>query len=182
VTTALALHKLWDDGTLLDVFKLKSGDITIGLLVAGVLFAATWAANMTVVPRDSVRFAWLLRLYAQLAAPAVYARHTLLMATIVLIAVLEEISWRGFIQRSLEERFGTRRAWVIAAGLYALVHVSTAFGLRDPAAGLNPLLVVAALGAGLSWGFIVRMMGRLPPVLVSHAAFAYFAVEFNRPF
>lgn len=182
VTTALALHKMWDDGTLLDVFKLRSGDISIGLVVAGVLFAATWAANLTLASKDTVRYAWLLRVYAQLAAPSVYSRHTLLMTAIVVVAILEEISWRGFIQRLLEERFGTRRGWVVAAGLYALVHVSTAYGLGDPAAGPNPLLVLAALGAGLAWGFMMRMTGRLPPVLVSHAAFAYFAVEFNRPF
>lgn len=176
VIAALGVHKLWDDGTLLDVFRLRGGDISIGLVIAAMLGLATWAARAVLASPTSPGQAWLFRIYLQLAAPSVVGKRAVLTLAIVLVALLEEISWRGFLQRLLEERFGTRRGWMLCAALYALVHVSTAFGLRDPAAGPNPLLVLAALTAGLCWGFTMRLMGRLPPVLVSHAAFAYFAV------
>jgi membrane protease YdiL (CAAX protease family) len=182
LTGALAVHKMWDDGTLYDVLRPRWGDLSIGLVLAAVIGLAGWGALMVLAPQGSPRQGWLFQIYLQLAAPAVMGRHAILTLAIVLIAVLEELTWRGLVQRLLEERFGTRRGWILAGVLYTLCHVPTAFGLSDPTAGYNPLLVVAALGAGLCWGFTVRLVGRLPPVFVSHAAFAYFMYEFNRPF
>ena len=75
------------------------------------------------------------------------------------VAALEEISWRGFVYSLLEERLGTRRAWPATAVLYALAHLPTVFLLRDPFAGPNPLVVLAALGCGLVWGLIVARTG-----------------------
>jgi hypothetical protein len=82
----------------------------------------------------------------------------------------------------VSERFGTRRGWPIATLLYGLAAVPTAFGLADPQAGLNPLLVIAAVGCGLFWSFMAMMVGRLPPVIISHAAFSYFSIaQFRWP-
>jgi hypothetical protein len=54
--------------------------------------------------------------------------------------------------------------------------------MRAADAGLNPLLVLAALGCGLCWSFMARMFDRLPPVMVSHAVFTYFsATQFRVP-
>jgi hypothetical protein len=65
--------------------------------------------------------------------------------------------------------------------LYALAHVPTVFTLADPIVGPNPLLAVAALGAGLVWSFAAAQFGRLPPVIVSHAVFSYFAITMLLP-
>ena len=61
--------------------------------------------------------------------------------------------------------------------LYALAHVPTLFTLADPSAGKNPLLVLAALGGGLCWSFLVERTGRLLPSLLAHAVFSYFAAR-----
>ena len=68
-----------------------------------------------------------------------------------------------------------------AAGLYALVHLPTLWALSDTtlevgtkpgASGLNPIVVIGALGAGLVWGAMVRIFGgRLWPSIVCHALF-----------
>jgi membrane protease YdiL (CAAX protease family) len=75
----------------------------------------------------------------------------------------------------LGETLGTRRAPPAATVAYALAHVPTIFVLSDPLAGRNPVLFFAALGCGLVWGFAATMLGRLTPVVVSHAIFSYFA-------
>jgi len=98
---------------------------------------------------------------------------------IVVVAILEEIAWRGLVYALVEERFGTRRAWPITAALYAAAHLPTLVLLADPYAGPNPLIVLAALGCGLVWGLIVARTGRLPVAIFSHALFTWcVAVQF----
>jgi hypothetical protein len=53
--------------------------------------------------------------------------------------------------------------------------VPTIVTLSDPLAGPNPTLVFAALGCGLVWSFGAQIAGRLPPIVISHAIFSYFA-------
>ena len=47
----------------------------------------------------------------------------------------------------------------------------TIWALRDKNAGYNPLIVVAALGCGLVWGFMARRFERLLPGMISHVLF-----------
>jgi hypothetical protein len=71
---------------------------------------------------------------------------------------------------------------MVAALLYAATLLPTAVTLRDPVAGLNPLLPIAALGAGIVWSFEASLLKRLAPVALSHMAFTYFsAVQFHWP-
>jgi membrane protease YdiL (CAAX protease family) len=69
---------------------------------------------------------------------------------------------------------------VWAAVLYASAHAPTLWALRDPKAGLNPLLVAAALAAGLVWGAMTRYFERLPPAIVAHALFDWALVMMFR--
>jgi hypothetical protein len=179
---ALAVYRLWNDGTLLDVLKPKWGDLSMGAVVAAVLLVASWAARSVVVPAGTPRQGWLLRVYLQLGDAEQVQRSALLTMAILIIPVLDELAWRGLVLPVVSERFGTRRGWPIATLLYGLAAVPTAFGLADPQAGLNPLLVMAAVGCGLFWSFMAMMVGRLPPVIISHAAFSYFSIaQFRWP-
>jgi membrane protease YdiL (CAAX protease family) len=82
----------------------------------------------------------------------------------------------------LTERFGSRKAWPLAALCYAFAALPTLYTLRAPLAGLNPLLVTAALGCGIVWSFLASIKGRLLPVIVAHCVFTYFAlVQFRWP-
>ena len=82
---------------------------------------------------------------------------------VLLAAAAEEIVWRGLVTRLIAERVGSRWAWAWAAIPYALAHVPTAWSLRDPEAGLNPLLILGALGLGLVWGGLARSQRRIAP-------------------
>lgn len=179
---AFALYKLWDDGTLLDVLRPRWGDFSIGFVTAAVLLAGSWAARSVLVPTGTPRHLWFLRVYAQVGDADTVQRSLVLTLVLLGIALCEELTWRGFVLPAAEERFGPRSGWLVAALAYALAHLPTVFTLVDPVAGPNPLLLIAALGAGLVWTFTAKMTRRLPPVIVSHLAFSYFSVvQFRWP-
>ena len=170
--TGVALYRMMDEGTLLDRFRLKAGDITLGALLAALLLGAAWLGQHVVLSPDSARVGWAFRLLLQLGR---LGGSPLVLIAIVAIGVMEEIVWRGLVLDALAERLGTSRAWPAAAVAYAAAHLPTLFTLRDVEAGPNPLLVSAALGAGLFWGLVASRLGRLPPVIISHAVFGTFA-------
>ena len=95
------------------------------------------------------------RVYA-LKAGASPARVGLLI--LFLIGPGEEIIWRGFIQRHWEKRWGFPLGWLLAAALYAAVHLGSG----------NPMLVLAAAAAGLFWGFLYYRFGSVLLNAVSH--------------
>ncbi len=87
----------------------------------------------------SVRERWLVSLYLQFGDPAVLRAHVgIVVGLIILMAVAEEILWRGFVTSLLAEVVGSHRAWVWAAVLYALAHLPTAYILRSPRVRLEP--------------------------------------------
>ena len=177
VLTCLALLRMKRQGTLSDTLRPRSGDLTFGALVAVMLFFGALAGRMFLATHGSVREAWIVRIYLQVGDPEILQRHMLVLSLAVgAVAILEEVSWRGFVYPVLEERFGTRRAWPATAVLYAAAHIPTMFVLSDPFAGPNPLIVLAALGCGLVWGLLVARMGRLPVAIVSHALFTWAVV------
>jgi membrane protease YdiL (CAAX protease family) len=97
---------------------------------------------------------------------------------IAVVALAEEVVWRGMVTQLLADRMGTRTAWVGAAVLYAAAYVPTMWALRaGGVGGLNPVLPVAALGAGLLWGAMARAFGgRLAPGVLAHALFDWAVV------
>lgn len=180
---AVAIHKLWNDGTLLERLVPRGGDISIGFLAAVVLLLSSWAARATLTPPGTQRSAWLFSIYLQLGDPEALQKSVILTLVLLGIVLCEELVWRGLVLEEMNELLGTRRGWLVAALLYSLASVPTAYTLRDPVAGPNPLLVFATLGCGLVWTFMAGRFGRLFPGAVSHMVFTYFsAVQFRLPF
>jgi membrane protease YdiL (CAAX protease family) len=128
------------------------------------------------VPVGSAHELWLVTLYGQIGDPRVLQRHASEVGTaICVVALAEEVVWRGVVTHALAERVGSRAAWIWAAALYALAYVPTAWSLRG-AAGLDPVLVVGALGGGLLWGGMARAFGRLAPGVLAHALFDWVVI------
>lgn len=152
--------------------NVRSGDFTRGFLAAAVLFGGSWVFTKVVMPVGSARESWIARLYLQLGDPTTLRKNVAVVAVaIVVMSIAEELVWRGLVTSLLEEKVGTRRAWVWAAVLYAVAHVPTVWALRDPVAGPNPMILVAALGCGLVWGYMARRFERLLPGIFSHVLF-----------
>jgi membrane protease YdiL (CAAX protease family) len=180
--SAYALWRLWDEGTAFERLAPRWGDFSLGFVTAALLLGASWAARGVLVPTGTPRYLWFLRVYAQVGDADAVQRSLGFTLALLFIALGEELTWRGWVLPAAETRFGPRAGWLVAALAYAAAHVPTLFALGDPIAGPNPLLVLAALGAGLVWTFVAKMTRRLPPVIISHLAFSYFSVvQFRWP-
>jgi membrane protease YdiL (CAAX protease family) len=176
--SGFALYQFQKDGTLRDVLRLRGGDFTLGALIAGLLFGGAYGVRHLLLGPGSSKTIWLFHIALQLGT---VRPSPGLLALVAVIGVLEELVWRGLVLTALTESLGSRRAWPVAALFYAAAHLPTIFTLADPQAGPNPLLAIAALGAGLVWSFAARLFGRLPPLIISHAFFTYFAVALLLP-
>lgn len=184
VNLALAVFSvLWlrhEDGDLA-MLTPRSGDLSIGMASSLILFAGAYAMVQFVATPGTPREAWIARIYLQLGSAAALRENMLIVVALLLaVSVSEEVIWRGLMPRLLETRFGSRRAWMLAAVLYALAHAPTLHVLAAPGAGLNPMLVLGALGAGLVWGAFARIFGRLGPGIISHAMFDWTVVVMFR--
>jgi hypothetical protein len=176
-----ALVRAHRDGELAGWLKPVWGDPTRGILSAVLLVAAGLAFVHVVAPAGGPRESWMARLYLQLGDPTSLHLHAVPIGVAVVVAAAsEEIVWRGLVTRWIAESVGSRTAWVWAAVLYALAQTPTLWRLRDPVAGLNPVLVLAALALGLVWGLMARVFGRLAPSIVSHAAFDWCVIMMFR--
>ncbi len=181
LVAAYALVRALRDGELFDLVRPEWGDATRGILSAALLLGAAVVAQRTIAPAGTPRDAWTARIYLQLGDPGWLRGHTGLVALLVVIAAAaEEVVWRGLVTRLIAEQVGSRFAWIWAAFAYALALTPTAWALRDPGAGLNPLLVVAALGLGLVWGGMARLTRRIFPGVLSHAAFDWCVIMLFR--
>jgi uncharacterized protein len=154
------------------------GDFTRGVVGAVVLFGGAWGFARVVAPVGSTREVWLVSLYGQLGDPKVLQAHASAIAlTVGVASAAQEVLWRGMVTQLLADRVGSRLAWVWAAGLYALAYLPSSWSLGAAASGgINPLLPIAALGAGLLWGAMARFFGRLAPGILAHALFDWAVV------
>jgi len=128
-----------------------------GLLAAGLLYGLFWSGRWI-----------LLRIYPATGrdlAGIYFIRSGLPEWVIVLLLVGligpgEELIWRVFIQGELVARVGGWRGWLAGALIYALVHTGSG----------NPVLIVAALVAGLFWGALYLRYRSFWLNAVSHTA------------
>jgi len=177
LVAVFALVRAARDGELAELVQPGWGDATRGILSAALFFAGAMGLLRVLAPVGSPRESWTARLYLQLGDPTWLRAHAAVMAIVILsAAAAEEIVWRGLVTRLIAEKVGSRWAFVWAAVPYALAQLPTAWALRDPEAGLNPLLVVAAFALGLGWGGLARSQRRLMPSILSHAAFVWCVV------
>lgn len=178
----LALVRLRRGGRLAAMFRYRSGDLSVGVLVAVGLLAASWLGRARFAPLGTDRYEWLQRLYEQVGDPKVLQASFVMTGCLLVLAVLEELVWRGLVLTELTSRVGPRLAWPLAALLYATAQLPTLWTLSSPGAGLNPLVFFAALGSGLVWSYLVARTGRITAAVLSHVVFTYFsAVQFQPP-
>jgi membrane protease YdiL (CAAX protease family) len=174
---AFALRRLDQRGELRSRFRPASGDFALGAIVAGALYGIAHLVDQTVATHGSIREAWIMRVYLQVGDPNT-SSHVFVGGAVFVVAALEELVWRGLVMRTLEAVYGARRALVVTSLLFATAHLPTLYLLGDPAAGPNPLIVLAALGCGTVWGLVYLRTSRLVPALFAHALFSWAVVEF----
>ncbi len=131
--------------------------ILIGLGSAIVLYLVFFAGNQ--LSRLLFDFAGegIANVYA-FKGDAEGLRIGLLM--LLVIGPGEELFWRGFLQRHFENRLGKWKGFFVATIIYTGVHVFTG----------NIMLILAALVAGLFWGWMYMKYKSMVMNVVSHTA------------
>ena len=132
-------------------------DLLLGVLIAAMLWGIFWMG-------DKVS-SWLFD-FARPQVNLIYGMKEgespwlLSVLMLFLIGPAEEIFWRGYVQRSLSQRWNSDKGFLVTTALYALVH----------AGSCNFMLLMAALVAGVVWGGLYRFFPqRMAAIIVSHA-------------
>lgn len=151
-----ALGVYWQRSRLGELFRFQPSHLAAGLVSAAGLYGVFWLGHLAATAllgfaREQV--AWIYGLREGLS-PAVLA------ALLLWVSVCEELFWRGAVQDRFARAVGHRAAYVLAAGIYALVHIWS----------LNLMLLAAALLCGLTWGGLLLRYRSLWPGLISHVA------------
>lgn len=138
-----------------DIIDRPAAKIGVGFLAAAGLYAVFFAGNL--LARRILPFAGagISQVYG-FKAGASPLRVIFLM--VLLIGPGEELFWRGYLQRNFQDRYGGLAGFLLATGLYTLVHVGSG----------NPMLVLAAAVCGLFWGYLYLRTKSILLVLISH--------------
>ncbi|MFP4393463.1 MAG: CPBP family intramembrane glutamic endopeptidase [Desulfohalobiaceae bacterium] len=140
-------------------FSLRS--IWLGLASAAILYLIFWAGKAvctTVFPFAEQQVAGI---YQQGQGTSIWV---IVLLIFFVTSPCEELYWRGFLQRKLMQRFGGFRGWLLAALLYAGVHIFSG----------NFILIGAAGVAGFFWGFMYWRLGDISVLIISHAVWSTF--------
>lgn len=131
--------------------------ISIGTISGLFLYLLFWlgvqAFDLLNLPFDNS----IKKLYRWFA-PALFWQY---LALILVAAPGEELFWRGFVQKRLLRYFSPFKSILIAALLYASVHIYSG----------TYILMLAAFLSGLIWGALYLWKKSMPLVIVSHIVF-----------
>jgi len=154
--TTLSILAMWWGGFPYKREQLNTRTLVIGVGSAGLLYLIFYVGNI------------LSQLMFNFAKPQISSIYNIsnqaeaVVITVVLLFITspgEEIFWRNFLQRWSMQRFGDLKGWLFAASIYAGAHISSG----------NFILTMAALIAGLFWGYIYRKERNTLAITISHA-------------
>jgi membrane protease YdiL (CAAX protease family) len=137
--------------------KWSLSNIALGVAIAVVLWGVFWVGD---------KVSQLIFDFARPQVDSIYAMKDGSSASLIAIALLlligpaEEIFWRGYVQRTLSQRWGANIGFVIATAIYTLVHIGS----------LNFMLIMSAMVCGIAWGLLYRLMpNRFTAIMLSHS-------------
>lgn len=131
-------------------------DVALGVGSAVVLYAVFWVGNAVaplILPGAHQDVGNVYGLKSGFSPWLVGA------ALMVVFGPAEASFWQGTVQAAWMHRYGKNLGWLLTSAFYAAIHTFS----------LNPMLVTAALVAGLGWGLLYRLTDRLWAVMISHS-------------
>ena len=138
-------------------FKWSLSEIVLGAAIAVALWGVFWLGD---------KISQLIFDFARPQVDSIYAMKDGSSSTLIALALLlligpaEEIFWRGYVQRTLSQRLGANKGFIVATAIYTLVHIGS----------LNFMLIMAAMVCGIAWGLLYRLMPeRFTAITISHA-------------
>ena len=137
--------------------KWNLSNIALGVAIAVVLWGVFWVGD---------KASQLMFDFARPQVDSIYAMKDGSSASLIAVALLlligpaEEIFWRGYVQRTLSQRWGANTGFIVATAIYTLVHIGS----------MNFMLIMAAMVCGIAWGLLYRLMpGRFTAIMLSHS-------------
>ena len=154
--TILTVLSVYFSGFVLHRQDITIKNVLIGIVTAGMLYGIFAAGNylsqqMFHFARPEVSSIYDIRHEGQAWA--------IMFVLLFVTSPGEELFWRGFLQRWAMHKFGDFQGWVVGAVIYGAVHILSG----------NFMLTMAALVAGLFWGFLYWRTGSIFACIVSHA-------------
>lgn len=155
-TTLVLLSATNDRKRLRALYAFRPRWIALGLLAAAFLYALFFLGDRV----SAVLFEFSKPQVAGIYSTKSQASPLLIgVLLVVLIGPAEEIFWRGFAQRRMQEKFGRWSGYLLTTAVYAFVHIWA----------FNFMLLMAALICGLFWGWMYLKYQSVWPGLISHA-------------
>ena len=137
--------------------KLSGLNILLGIVIAVVLWGIFWTGD---------KLSQFLFNFARPQVDLIYGMkegESALLLTFLMLFLIgpaEEIFWRGYVQKKLQQRWNPNTGFIVTTAIYALVH----------AGSCNFMLTMAALVAGFVWGLLYRFFPeRFAAIILSHA-------------
>ncbi|MEA4936245.1 MAG: type II CAAX endopeptidase family protein [Paludibacter sp.] len=138
-------------------FRFSSREIVLGLLSAVVLYGVFYLGNYLSTAWFDFAKPQIGNIYSMKDGSNLYLVGTLLL---VLIGPAEEIFWRGYVQRTLGNKYGDWTAFILTTLVYTLVHIWS----------FNFMLIMAAMVCGAFWGLMFMFNKKnLVSLVISHA-------------
>lgn len=137
--------------------RVTQTDIFLGIAIAVALWGVFWIGD---------KLSQIMFDFARSQVDTIYLMKEdespwlLTFLMLFLIGPAEEIYWRGYVQKTLSERWTPNIGFIVTTLIYALVH----------AGSCNFMLTMAALVAGAVWGLLYRLYPqRFTAIILSHA-------------
>lgn len=138
-------------------FSFSSKEVALGLVSAVALYGVFYLGNY--LSTDWFDFAkpQIGNIYSMKDGNNLYLVGVLLL---ILIGPAEEIFWRGYVQRTLGNKYGDWTAFILTTLVYTLVHIWS----------FNFMLIMAAMVCGAFWGLMFMFNKKnLVSLVISHA-------------
>lgn len=138
-------------------FSFSSKQVALGLVSAVALYGVFYLGNYLSTAWFDFAKPQIGNIYSMKDGNNLYLVGVLLL---ILIGPAEEIFWRGYVQRSLGNKYGDWTAFVLTTLVYTLVHIWS----------FNFMLIMAAMICGAFWGLMFMFNKKnLVSLVISHA-------------
>ncbi|MDF2039481.1 type II CAAX endopeptidase family protein [Cytobacillus oceanisediminis] len=131
--------------------------ITYGVLSGFLLYGLFWAGYSLFEILNLPLVNQVEKLYGRFSPSLIW--HYIVL--ILIIVPGEEVFWRGFVQKRLMKLTTVKLSIILSSLLYSSVHFYSGYWM----------LALAALIAGLFWGWLYAWKRSIPLVIVSHLIF-----------
>jgi len=149
-------------------WRFRSADLGWGVLVAMAGVAASFIVGVVLSPFPDLVGTNTGFIEAQRGNTV--GLWAVAAASVIGAPVVEELFFRGLVQRALNSVLAVVAAAVLQAAIFGLIHF-------DPGMGAKNVSIVLGVGAfGLVLGFASLRFGRLGPLVLGHALFNALAV------